>query len=196
MEPQHRELSDEEKKLCIKVVQKWHKDKRLVFPRMPNYVTSATILLVAIGLIIIAFNSLKDTTPFYRSPLFLILLAIAILLPLYVLKELMRIREGNNIVLTESSFDENRTGIFGSKYWISIPWDQVVAATESSEQAGIIMGILGILFAPGENLKIYDKSHHKEYTYRSITVKHYNELRAAIITKVGLTEKQEIWRYE
>ena len=191
IEGNKQELSEEEKALCERVLAEWADKGKLTFRRIPNIITVIAALITASCFMVGAVKTLHSENP---APY--VLFAISMVPLAYVLKELGRSRRGNEIVLTPLAFTEKRIGIFGTRQQIGIPWDRVKASEASVSEAGFIMPIFSFLFSTDEKLTIMDKSSDKIYTYRPRTIRHYNNFRAALITRVGLAVERESWHYE
>jgi hypothetical protein len=131
--------------------------------------------------------------PAFRNPVILGQVGLMIILLSYTLKELAKARRGNAIVLTLASFNENRTGLFVSRK-ITIPWRDVQGTEKTVRYSGISIPALSALLGTDKKLVIEDRRSRKTYGYRPRSIRHYNELRVALITRVGLTEESEEWR--
>lgn len=119
----------------------------------------------------------------FGEPVALLILGTPALLVLRsAIKEMGRLRSGNEIVLTTSDFMERRVGAFGSRSEITIPWTRVGA--KETVNTGAIND---------RKVLIHDKTTGRQLTYEDGKMPRYNELRAALIGRVGLEVSNNVW---
>ncbi len=189
-----RPLSAKERLLSVQVIERWFAAGQLIFYRRPNYVTTATVLMVPVTMVLGSIAAPPAESQLVGAIVMFVIIALAALV--YAGKELGRLRGGNRILLTNAAFIEERKYLWGRAVEISVPWDQVEAEQKTVKDVGIIMTVGAILFSTHEKLTVRNATTKAHYTYRPRTIQHYAEMRAAIIARVGLKIENEVWKIE
>jgi hypothetical protein len=174
------ELSATEKADCALISEKLASQEGLIFRRRPKY-----------GLLVFVSASCLFDPAFGTGELILVSTVLLASVALLV-SQLSMLTLANQILLTPQSLTVTRRTPWARSVF-SIPWDRVDATQESSSFPGCLMSLLADAFAPDCVLCLQDKSSGKTRRYRAATIRNYPELRAALISLVGLRETLEAW---